>query len=221
MDGGQVALIGFLYQMIGALALRAWAECRTIPVENADMEALLGIIHDGDVYHETHDTDALAHRLGLDQPGASVLIQFKYSQNPERSPLTPTDLKHICENFKRSIRQWPLGEENTTYYRVITNRPISRTLRPVMHKPAGQRSHAVFQQPELHEMLQVTEIFERLDFPLWNEALRHFACEYGVTQNEYERGISTLVGMLVERAATRQGLPLGEAELIIDLTVNV
>ena len=214
MDGGQVALIGFLYQMMGTLGLRAWAECRTIPVENTDMEALLGVIHDGYIYHEIHDTDTLAHRLGLDQPGAYALIQFKYSQNPESSPLTPTDLMHICENFRRSIREWPLGGENTTYYRVITNRPISRTLRPVMHKLAGQRSHAVFQQPELHEMLQVTEIFERLDFSLWKEALRHFASEYGATQDEYEQGISKLVGILVERAAARQALPLGEAELI-------
>jgi len=214
VDGGQVALIGFLYQMMGALGLRAWAECRTLPVENADMEALLGIIHDGNVYHEIHDTDTLAHRLGLDRPGASALIQFKYSQHPERSPLTPTDLKHICENLRRSIQQWSLHEENTTYYRVITNRPISRALRPVIGKPAGQRSHAVFQQLELHEMLQKTEVFERLDFSLWQEALRHFACEYGTTQDEYEQGISKLVGMLVERAAAHQALPLREAELI-------
>src|SRR6266567_338722 len=214
VDGGQVALIGFLYQMMGTVGLRAWAECRTIPVENADMEALLGVIHEGDVYHETGDADALAHRLGLDQPGAYVLIQFKYSQNPDRSPLTPTDLKHICENFRRSIRQLTLEAEQTIHYRIITNRPISRTLRPVMRKPAGQRSHAKFLQPELQDLLQATEIFERLNFSLWKEALRHFACEYGATLDEYEQGISTLVGILVERAAARQALPLSKAELI-------
>jgi hypothetical protein len=214
VDGGQVALIGFLYQIMGTIGLRAWADCRTIPVENADLDALLGIIHDGNVYHETADADALAHRLGLDQPGVSVLIQFKYSQDPERSPLRPTDLKHICENFIRSQQQLPFQAGQTLYYRVITNRPISRTLRAVMRQPAGQRSHAKFSQPELQNMLQATEIFERQKFVLWKEALRQFASEYGVTQDEYERGISTLVGMLVERAAAGQALALRKAELI-------
>src|SRR5437870_3996071 len=106
VDGGQVAFIGFLYQMIGALALCVWAECPD-QVQGHDFEALLGLIREGNMYHEVGDIDTLIARLGLDQPNASVLLQFKYSQDPDRYPITPGDLAAICKSFLRSTQRWP------------------------------------------------------------------------------------------------------------------
>lgn len=203
MDGGQVALIGFLYQMIGALALRAWAECSD-QIQGSDFEALLSIIREGDVWHEMGDIDALISRLGLGLPCAYVLLQFKYSQHPERYPITPGDLAEICTSFLRSTQQWTYQQRSITSYRVITNRPVSPTLQPIMDTPGKQRNHSAFHSPELKELLQLTEIISDVDFSTWMNALEHFASEYGVEKEEFETGIHRLIGELVRRASARQ-----------------
>src|SRR5690349_7904558 len=71
-DGGQVAMIGFLYQMMGSIALRAWAS-HSNQVADYELDVLLGVIRDGELYHEIGDIDALVRRLGLDHPNAYVL----------------------------------------------------------------------------------------------------------------------------------------------------
>ena len=217
MDGGQVALIGFLYQMIGTLALRVWAECPQVPIENADLDAMLGVIHGGKVYHEQGDIDALALalacRLGIDQPGACVLIQFKFSQLPEKYPVTPSDLEAICKGFLRGMQQWSQEQRSITSYCVITNRYISKELRPVMAKSKGQRTHERFNTPEILEVLQRTEILENLDFSVWNTVLERFAYEYGVDQEELEKGIDRLLGELVRRASKHQAPPIRQEDL--------
>ncbi|GER86518.1 hypothetical protein KDW_06800 [Dictyobacter vulcani] len=212
-DGGQVALIGFLYQVVGTLSLLAMAESPKVPVEHDNLEALLAIIHDGEVYHERNDVDALAHRLGVDQPDTYVLIQFKYSQNPERDPITPGKLAEICEGFLRGLAQWPAGAHKLLF-RVITNRSISSTLYPVLTQPEGRRKHPLFEQAELHDILQKTEILERYDFSPFEAALRSFANDYGVSEEEFERGLYRLIGMLVERATKHYAQPIYEEDLV-------
>src|SRR5690242_16138346 len=187
--------------MIGTIALRAWAESSD-PIPGHDFEALLNLIHEGEVYHETGDIDALASRLGLDQRGACILLQFKYSQCPEKYPITPGDLADICECFLRSTRQPMYREFLITGYRVMTNRPISPTLLPVIDMPKGKRDHPQFDTPELKALLQEIQIIPDLDFSTWMNALKHFASEYGVEPEEFDRGIHQLIGELVSRTST-------------------
>lgn len=130
-DGGQVAMIGFLYQMMGSIALRAWAS-HSNQVADYELDVLLGVIRDGELYHEIGDIDVLVRRLGLDHPNAYVFIQFKYSQDPNKYPITPGKLAEICRNFLRNVEQWSHLQRNITSYRVITNQPISKTLSPVI-----------------------------------------------------------------------------------------
>ena len=157
MDGGQIALIGFLYQMLGALVLRAWSE-HVDPVKGDDFVALLSIIREGEVQHETSDIDVLISRLGLNQPDAYVLLQFKYSQNPEEYPVTPGDLADICQSFLRSTQHWTYQQRSITSYRVITNRQPSPTLLPVLQRPEGMRAHPQFNTPRVGTILSV-EVF--------------------------------------------------------------
>ena len=172
LDGGQVALIGFLYQMVGALSLLAWAKNPKLPAEPTDLEVLLAVIKEGEMYHERGDVDALAQQLGVDQPDTFVLIQFKYSQKPEDDPITPGKLAEIGKGFLRGLKQCSSGSRRVLY-RVITNRPISSTLRPILEQPKGHRQHAAFESAELHDVLQKTEILEKYDFSLLK---RHCDC---------------------------------------------
>lgn len=203
MDGGQVALIGFLYQIIGALALRAWAECAD-PIPGNDFEALLFLIHEGEVRHEVGDIDVLLSQLGLNQPNAQVLVQFKYSQRPEQYPLTPGDVADICRSFLRSTQQWTDQQPIISRFYIMTNRPISSTLGPVIETRKEQRTHKAFDTPELRNMLQRVDILPKRDFSEWMNALHGFACKYGVEQMEFEDGIEHLIGKLVNRAFLRQ-----------------
>jgi hypothetical protein len=203
VDGGQVALIGFLYQIIGALALRAWAECAD-SIPGNDFEALLLLIHEGEVRHEVGDIDVLLSQLGLNQPNAHVLVQFKYSQRPEQYPLTPGDVAAICRSFLRSIQQWTNQQRIISRFCIMTNRPISSTLRPVIATLKGQRTHEALDTPELHNMLQRVDILPEIDFSTWISALHSFACKYGVEPTEFEDGVERLIGKLVSRAFMHQ-----------------
>jgi hypothetical protein len=213
LDGGQVALIGFLYQMVGALSLFAWAKNPKMPAEPANLEALLAVIKEGDLYHERGDVDALARQLGVDQPDTFVLIQFKYSQNPQEDPITPSKLAEIGQGFLRGLQQCSSGSRRILF-RVITNRPISPTLRPVLEQPEGHREHSAFERTELHHVLQKTEILEKFDFSPFQKALRLFANDYGTDEEEYEQGLHMLIGMLVDRATKHHDQPIFENDLI-------
>ncbi|HEY4036995.1 MAG TPA: hypothetical protein VGL94_23810 [Ktedonobacteraceae bacterium] len=212
-DGGQVAMIGFLYQIMGSIALRAWAS-RSNQVEGDELDALLGVIRDGELYHETGDIDVLVRQLGLNHPNAYVLIQFKYSQNPNKYPVTPGDLADICQNFLRNVEQWSQQRINVTSYRIITNRPISKTLLPVMNKPGGQRAHEQFNTPEIHNIVQKTEIIRILNFSDWTVALNSFASQYGIEPEEVRSGVTHLIGELAMRASIGSALPLEEKDLV-------
>ncbi len=212
-DGGQVAMIGFLYQMMGFIALRAWAS-HSNQVADYELDVLLGVIRDGELYHEIGDIDVLVRQLGLDHPNACVLIQFKYSQDPNKYPVTPGKLAEICRNFLRNVEQWSHQQLNITSYRVITNRPISETLSPVMNKPAGQRAHEQFNTPELLDILQKTEIIRILHFSDWIDALNSFASEYGIEPEEVRSGVAYLIGELTMRASMGSALPLKEKDLV-------
>jgi hypothetical protein len=213
LDGGQVALIGFLYQMIGALSLLAWAKNPKLADEPTNLEALLAVINEGEIYHERGDVDVLARRLGVDQPDTFVLIQFKYSQNPEGDPITPSKLAEIGEGFLRGLQQCSTGSRRVLF-RVITNRHISPTLRPILEQPEGQRRHSAFERAELRDVLQKTEVLEKYDFSPFEKALRLFANDYGTDEAEYEQGLYKLVGMLVDRATKHHDQPIVEKDLI-------
>lgn len=213
LDGGQVALIGFLYQMVGALSLFAWAKNPGLPAEPASLDALLAVINEGEIYHERGDVDVLARRLGVDQPDTFVLIQFKYSQNPEKDPITPGKLAEIGQGFLRGLKQCSTRSRRVLF-RVITNRPISLTLQPIMKLPEGSREHATFGSAELRDVLQKTEILEKYDFSPFEKALRLFANNYGTDEEEYEHGLHMLIGMLVDRATKHHDQPIIENDLI-------
>ena len=206
-------MIGFLYQMIGLLALRVWAT-DSDAVNNTELETLLALIRDGELYHEKKDIDGLGRRIGLDHPDALVLLQFKFSHHPERYPVTPDVLANICQGFLREVQHWSPKQRNITSYRVITNRPVSETLRPVMERPSGEREHEKFTTPELRRMLQDIEILEDLDFSQWTEALKHFTDEYGVEEEEFEAGVSRLIGDLAKHASVSEAPPIREEDLI-------
>jgi hypothetical protein len=215
VSGGQTALIGFLYQMVGTIGLRAWAECPAPTGESSDLEALLEVIRVGDLLHERDDQDAIAlvHLFGLDIPQARVFIQFKYSQNPQRYPLTPGNLAEICENFNRGTHQWSQEQREITRYCVITNRPLSPDLHLLMLQPGNQREHPQFTELETRKVLQKSILHSNYNFSTWYSALERFAHQYGTKQNEFERGIDRLIAKLVRRAETREDSPIQKEDL--------
>lgn len=200
-SGGQVALIGFLYQIVGTLALRAWASMPHPPDESGDLEALLVVIGRGDLHHEAHDIDAMVRALGFAEEDACVLLQFKFSHDPSRYPLTPGDLGDICKRFQENVEKWPSERLAITNYRVLTNRPISTTLKPILRRPAGQRSHKRFDTPGLVDMLQEVEVISDLTIEMFSNRLALFAAQYGTRQEEFVSGVHKLIGSLVAYAA--------------------
>src|SRR5947209_5116341 len=99
VDGARNALLGYLYQFVGLLGLKARA---LDPRESNDsLECELVVwAGKGTVIHEEFGQDAAFRLLA----GGTVLVQFKYSASADRQEIDLPDLLEIIHRFDESSR---------------------------------------------------------------------------------------------------------------------
>lgn len=200
-DGGQAALAGYLYQMVGALGLKAWAHCEGIGQESPELSAILTVVCQTDLYHELWGQDAvLLASLGLRPDDQCVLIQYKYSRSPESHSMTSGDLKEIAQSFRNSANLAHSSGHHVTGYVLVTNRRPS---------PNAQRATSVSSDDIVVNLRRVT-----IQLPDWFAKLDSFSKQHGCTDDESAQGIDRLIGQLVRQAGVGAGVPVTVRDLV-------
>ena len=119
-EGGYVALVGFLAQMLGGA--QDFVRCVSPGASTSDggFNVLLKF------EHEVHQQDVVV--TGADPGGQRrrVLIQYKYSLNPPRYPIEPGELEDITGGLRTGEEAANREEELPTDFVLRTNRPLSR-----------------------------------------------------------------------------------------------
>src|SRR5438128_12677036 len=99
-EGGQAALVGYLYQILGLCSMKAKLHhLHTSENESAspaDIEELFSLVRGGSIQHEAYGQDAAIRRfqqLGINESDQCILAQFKYSQQDPALPIYPKELR--------------------------------------------------------------------------------------------------------------------------------
>ncbi len=225
-EGGQAALVGYLYQILGLCSMKAKLHhLHTSENESAspaDIEELFSLVRGGSIQHEAYGQDAAIRRfqqLGINESDQCILAQFKYSQQDPALPIYPKELRKILDRLHISV-QWASREgEQVTGYVLITNRELSpgtKELRDAArndkpHKGLDDQQRAILRELRLPSPSQVA-------WDTWVDELKNFARSYGAFDQEIQNGIATLVGHILLRTE-REGTPYIElADLIYAFT---
>lgn len=133
--------------------------------------------------HEAHGQDVIA--VGTtDGKRKRVLVQFKFSLNPDRYPITPAELEEIATKLQQGAAAVNQRHENLPTDLILrTNRPLSDT---AVSKPLPGGLN-----------------FQKFDPLEARQALEGYATAFGIFPgSEIESGVHKVVGLLFERAAS-------------------
>lgn len=225
-EGGQAALAGYLYQILGVCGMKAklyrlhrsTEDTEADEPSSSDIEELFLLMRRGSVQHEAYGQDAVIRRyqhLGINESDQCILVQFKYSQHDPTLPIYPKELRKILDRLHTSA-QWASREgEQVTGNVLITNRELSpgaKELRDAAkndkpHKDLDDKQRAILRGLRLPSPSQVA-------WSTWIDELKNFARSYGEFDQEIQNGIATLIGHILLRTE-REGTPYIElADLI-------
>lgn len=228
LDGGQVAFIGFLYQMVGVAALQAWAHVPAFGGVQRDFEPLLGILQSGELYHDWLDQDAvvITNREDLSEltrENASNLIQFKFSQVNDL--LDKGDLTKIVDRFRVAAERWPTNLPPTTGFWLITNRPPNSDVETLMSRQPSERSLRDLQRKSQKsnaedEILRRLRIISRISLHTVFGALTELARQYGAEEDEVHDGMAKLIGELVMHSAGGVPVPVSRERVLQAITTG-
>ncbi len=210
-DGGRNALAGFLYQIVGALGLKAVAAAHSAGGEE-ELDALVSVTKEARLEHEKFGQDVVLSDLLGDE--GLTLVQFKFSP---RSPPRPIE----TGEFEKIVRRLAASEEDAeregkivSRYYLITNRqcelkslpvngePVFGTTNPAHGHPSNRRgkpskaSNAGRRAEKIRERLLV---IRGVSLTSWLLNLERFARTFGCRDSEIKSGIDKLVGLVHRR----------------------
>lgn len=204
-DGGRVALIGFLYQFLGTVAISASGFCVGDTPDDPELNALLTVVPSAHAFPEFLDQDDVLVEDAQIQPDPTmpahcICIQFKYARRPDQSPLRPHDIREILAALDRSADEAREQGKRVTGYVLVTNRSLSPAV------TNEERFALLASAPNL-----LTEMVEQRPLPLyvasdqdiesWSERIIAFARRLGATDQEIDDGIDKLLGQLLRGGA--------------------
>jgi hypothetical protein len=215
-DGGRAALSGFLYQMVGALGLRASGHADDC---GSEMDALLSLItDDSEIVHELYDSD-----VGILQPisdGAKqgvVLVQFKYSSAGCKSTIPPNEYKDILANIHAAEAKVKHSDKVMDECYLVTNRSFSRDTKKICNdvQIKGASDKLDSDQNDMAKRLRTILGFQSIDLI---EQLYAYGRTYGLSDRETDAGIDHLVGRLSRRTGTHPDSSVCQLDLVECLT---
>jgi hypothetical protein len=162
-DGGQWALAGYLYQMVGLLAMHAQANCPSMSARSEELAALLKLVPSGRIHHEYLGQDAVLRQLGVSENDTLVLVQFKYSTQQTPPKITPSQLLEIIDQLHASTQQALALGENVTGYALITNRNLSPQAARLRQSVVSSESPSSMKDDQLRILRQLRFV---TDLPL-------------------------------------------------------
>jgi hypothetical protein len=214
-NGGQQALAGYLYQIIALLGMRAYAECPQPSPTTQELDALLTLVRDSELQHESFGQDAaIIQNLGVAEGDKCVLVQFKYSQ---QCPPETIGQQVLLDIVKRLVEcaTWAQNQSfNVTGFTLITNRELGPSASKLRKAACDNLAHPKLTNNDLRTALARLRIVPGLPLSEWEEALRRFAHEFGTLDNEIERAIDSLVGKLHHETAERGRAWVTEEDLV-------
>lgn len=222
-DGGRVALAGFLYQIVGLLGLKATAHATGTAVDGAELDAVVTVDKDGLLSHEAYGQDAVLTTIVGGEAGLS-LVQFKYSRGASPRPIFRDEFDGIVRRLADSVELAEgLGQRVTGFY-LITNRAVSKTAtgpqsstasRAKTSRKGGKNpTPATAASPRQNRVREGLTILSDVPLDHWREELRRFAAQFGCLDQDVEKGIESLVGLVVTRTVERSELAVEEETLI-------
>jgi hypothetical protein len=187
IDGGVVALSGYLYQLLGTSSCLAAA--------GTDSWAVIHLEHNGE--------DAL-----LRSEAGSALIQFKYSSRQEK--LAPGDLAEILAKFEEHD-----NDDKSLRWRLVSNREYSPATDAILNG-VGDPSLANVKLANRQTISRLKDRFEYTHISLVdiNARLTALGREFGLNDDEIRQGAENLVGaMVIQLQQKGAGVPISIAFL--------
>lgn len=209
-DGGRAALSGFLYQMVGVVGFRVWAETGPSNDSTAqDVDILLKLVSEGELRHEEFGQDAVLRHLGITGEDKCVLFQFKYSSLGQDSTIGQQDLKKIATRMADSAKIAQDQGYSVTKYFLITNRRLGPTADVLLK---AVRSATPQSQQDL--ILRDIRVIPDLPRKTLENRIREFSRSFGLDEQEIDNGISKLIGDLIREASEGTAKSLTQADII-------
>ncbi len=201
-DGGRTALAGYVYQFLGVLGTQALAQdARPDATLLGRLAELIPLVQDlsNRLYSEYFDEDAVVELPQENAPSEWVLIQYKFSRSPSDSPLEPAEFKRILNKMRDRARRIGCFDSDQTRYLIVTNRSYSLQTRNILANI--EASNLTSDQKRVASKLPRSEVGSP-SIGSWKDALKEYAVRLGCSDPEIAAGIHTLLGSLVDRAAT-------------------
>lgn len=184
-DGGIWALAGYLYQVVGTLAItaRAISELHiSAPDEGANADVALEFLEVGRAvcaYPERFDQDAL-----FASTDETIIAQFKYSSSPDNK-IDKAELGDIIRKLDSAAKQASRGRSQVTACAIITNRQFTTQ---------GDSAEAFWQAQQQKERSYALR--RKLNFSIESAVrqLQALGREFGAFDDEIQSGIWKLVG---------------------------
>ncbi len=214
VDGGRTALTGFLYQMVGTLGMGARVALTDLTDDGGSTDAFFYRLCGADFLHEAHDTDA----IGVDGRNAATFIQFKYSRQPARSPIGPSEFSAIVRKLAKSANAAPEYDRGAIGFALVTNRHLGPEAEQAFarSRPRGKlRTPANFDRDSVLRRLQLVE---RMDMPYCRDVLRRFAVRYGAFDAEIRTGVGNLLQSMLEECAAGHPFLITAESLVAQFT---
>jgi len=215
-DGGRVALSGFLYQILGALGLRASG---TAESQGSKAYALFSLVKDDTVVvHEPYDSDVgLLLPLAEGAKHGVVLAQFKYSVSGSLSTIPPSEFKNILDSFHAAASAVATDSKVLAGRFLVTNREYSPETKKIVDAIAVKGSHADLSSDQTIVAASL-QFVSGIQPEVWTSKLNDFGKQYGLTGIEIQNGIERLLGHVLAHTASRSHCVITRASLIESLT---
>jgi|GEM_PF-4371089 len=176
-DGGVIALTGYLYQLLGsvALAVHYQGRCTVMSLEKFGEDAIIAC------------------------PDKTEVIQFKYSA--KREVLTPRDLARIL------LKLDTVSKSTGFHPKIVTNRPLSPSSKEIIdnaqlqHAPQGVKSSYFRALKQLWK----PNILDTYNFSDFYDAILKCGREFGLSDEEITRGSESVIAFCVAEIERRKG----------------
>ncbi|MGD1001274.1 MAG: hypothetical protein ABSA67_11320 [Candidatus Brocadiia bacterium] len=219
MEGGRIALAGFLHQIFVIGGILAQTEPETERTSQGALSAMLEIVRDGSVTPETYGQDAEV--VGLFNGGLQrLLVQVKYSRNPIAYPIEPHELFEITHTLLKSSTLANECKSLPTGFALISNRSLSPDSKKVMEAAENGQPYPKLDEQENAAVLR--DSLKRLIHLVvkeaaWSLALREHARHLGVLDSEYARNLNAFIGHVMRESAEMTPSSLNRHDLDRDL----
>lgn len=195
-DGGRAALSGFLYQMVGAIGLKA---CCTIEPRKGGLEGLFELVNDPDckVYHEGYDSDvAIVKELKHSAAIGVTLVQFKYSSSGQDARISPSNYVEILDRLRAAANRVLARGGRVSGYYLITNRIWSPHTRNIVNNIELALSQNKL-TPEQADIARKLRLRDRVEPEVWKECVNQYGKQYGLRDDEIRNGRGTLLDRIM------------------------